>query len=318
MYIKEVSFLLFIYATTYMTEDIKPTRRGPGRPPRRILAPLTVKGIVDEPECEDNIMEFCYYDPSIFKYLFSLFKNLKVRDIYLIFTPTEFLMLTQDHIGNRILINIECSKIIHYYCKPEDKQLCLLVNKDNIQTIFLNLNKNIDRTTFSYERGDDMLQIRLDNSNLGKIETRNVLICLKTPDEELYSVINEITTKKSVIKFSLPIREFKETVCSVCCYGDRFRIEKHGNGPLTIAFSRTHTNNCTDEFTDPEKIMLIHSITDNQSFSCHLYAMLLKAIAVSIINSKVDIQCYDNNIALISSTISDICTFHIMAERNET
>lgn len=227
-------------------ENIK-QRRGPGRPPRRILPPLTVKGIVDQPENEDNILEFCYYDPTIFKYLFSLFKNLKVRDIYLIFTKDSFSMATKDHIGNRILITIDCSKVIHFYCKPEGEKLCLLVNKDNIQTIFLNLNKNIDRTTFSYEKGDDMLQVRLDNTSLGKIETRNVLICVKPPDDDLLELSGEIKSRKAAIDFTLPIREFKETVCSVCTFGDRFRIEKHGNGPLTISFSRTHTNACTDK-----------------------------------------------------------------------
>jgi len=291
-------------------------RRGPGRPPRRILPPLTMRGIVNTPENEDNILEFCYYDPNIFKYLFSLFKNIKVRDIYLLFTPDKFFMVTKDHIGNRVLINIDCTKVIHFYCKPDTNILSLLVNKDNIQNIFLNINKNIDRITFSYEKGDDMLQIRLDNASLGKIETRNVLICVKSPDENLLSLQQEMNSKTPIIDFTLPIREFKETVCSVCTFGDRFRIEKHGHGPLTISFSRTHTNACTDEFSEGDKIEMVHTLDPNESFSCHLHSLLLKSIAVSIINSKINIKCFNNNVALISSTITDICKFYIMAEKN--
>ena len=291
-------------------------KRGPGRPPRRILPPLATKGIVDTPEFDDNIIEFCYYDPMLFKHLFCLFKNLKVRDIYMIFSKDKFYFLTKDHTGNRILVPIDCSKVLHYYCGAETR-LCLSVNKDNIQSIFLNLNKNIQRITIAYEHSDDMLQIRLDNNNIGKIETRNVLVNIRDIDDELSSVLNEINNDKHVLSFSLPAKEFKELICSVCSYGDKFKIEKHGHGPLTISFSRTHTNNCTDEFTDSDKISLFHNLTEKQTFTCQLYAILLKSIAGSIVNSKVMLKCFNDNIAIISSTITDICDVYIIAENNE-
>lgn len=290
-------------------------KRGPGRPPRRILPPLATKGIVDTPEYEENVMEFCYYDPMLFKHLFSLFKNLKVRELFMVFTKTTFSFITHDHIGNRVIVNIDCSKVLHYYCNEDP--LYIAVNRDNIQSIFLNLNKNIDRITLSYENGYDMLQIRLDNNAISKIENRNVLVSVRTPDPDVISILEDINRTDHIISFSLPAREFKELVCSVCCYGDRFKVEKHGNGPLMITFSRTHTTNCIDEFMDGDKIQLFHTLTDKQTFTCQLYAMLLKSIAGSIINSKVNIKCYDNNIACIQSNITDICTVSIMAEKND-
>ena len=59
-------------------------RRGPGRPSTRSVPPLLErKGIVNSPKDSNNRLEFVYGDPTVFKSLFTYFKNIKAREIHL-------------------------------------------------------------------------------------------------------------------------------------------------------------------------------------------------------------------------------------------
>jgi len=138
---------------------VNDTRRGPGRPPRKVISNTPIRGIVDDKEDDDNIIEFSYYDPTIFKNLFSLFKNLKARELYLSFTKDSFIIKTRDHSGNRMFIKFDCNKAIHYYCS-EPINIC--VNRDNIQPIFINLTKYTEKLLIAYENGSNMLKIKCD------------------------------------------------------------------------------------------------------------------------------------------------------------
>lgn len=288
-------------------------RRGPGRPRRIVVPSSPIRGIVPEPDEEDNLIEFSYFDPMIFKYLFTLLKNLKVRDIYFVFNKKYFTILTRDHTQNRIIIKVKCDKALHYYCGKDN--LYLSINRDNIQAVFLNLNKSIDRVMISFAEGSDMLKIRLNDSNLTKIKTRDVIVSDKIADDELLTIEQEIRDCDSSLSFSLTTRDFKDTIADATSYGDKIRIEKHGKAPLCLTFSRAHTNICTEEYGDPDKINLDCNLEDNDSFLCILHTMLLKCISVSVISSKVNIKCLSNNKAILTSHLNDLLEFSIFAEK---
>lgn len=290
-------------------------KRGPGRPPRRIVPPIATKGIVQIPKSTDNVVEFHYYDPLVLKQLYSLFKNLKAGNIYFKFMPDTFDILTNDHNGNRLMARIDCDKVTHYYCKKMDKPLYLAVDRNNIQNIFLNINKEIDNIVIIYETIDNMLQIKLNNTKMSKIDTRNVLMHNISPDDDLLELEEKINDLKSILSFTLPPKDFKDTITDIVSYCDKVRLEKHGNGPLVLIFSKAHTNNCETEYTDPDKIELSHTLTENQSYKCEFLTTLLKSISVSIANSPVKIKCMENNEAIISYNIEDIITFNINPKR---
>lgn len=291
-------------------------RRGPGRP-RRIVTPSSpIRGVVDEPDEADNLIEFSYFDPMIFKHLFTLLKNLKVRDIYFVFNKNYFTILTRDHTKNRIVIKVRCEKALHYYCGQDN--LYLSINRDTIQAVFLNLNKSINKILITFESGSDMLKIRLNDNILSKTKIREVIVSDKMADDALLNVADEIAGIESVLSFSLTTRDFKETIADATSYGDKIRIEKHGNSPLCLTFSKAHTNLCTEEYTDAEKIDLDCNLDENDSFLCVLHTMLLKCISVSVINNKVSIKCLLNNRAILTSQLSqvnDLLVFSIFAEK---
>lgn len=286
-------------------------RRGPGRPPRIVIPSAPVCGIIDEPENPDNILELSYFDPITFKHLFTLLKNLKVRDIYFKFNKECFSIYTRDNIDNRIIIKFNCDKMLNYYCRDEEINVC--INRENIQAVFINLNKAINLISISLEAGNDMIQIKLNDNELNKVKIRNVIISEKMPDESLQQIEKEISELSIPLSFSLTTRDFKDTISDATSYGDKITIEKHGKCPLVLKFIRAHTNICSEEYKDESKIDLESELEDD-SFICTLHTLLLKCISVSITNNKVNIKCLPENRALLSSSIGDLITFTILAE----
>ena len=290
----------------------KSERRGPGRPPRVVIPPTTPLGIIDKPVNKENILELSYFDAVVFKYLFTLLKNLKVRDIYFRFTPESMCIFTKDNIDNRILIDIDCSKMLYYYCQKETINIC--INRENIQAVFINLNKTIDQLYISLESCSDMIQVKLTDNSLQKIKLRNIVISERLPDETLLSTENDIQTANVQLEFTLTTRDFKDTISDATNYGDKITIEKHGDGPLILKFMRAHTNICSEEYSNDTKIDLKSSLEANDSFICVLHTILLKCISVSVINNKINIRCLSNNRAILSSSIGELIDFTIFAE----
>lgn len=291
-------------------------RRGPGRP-RRVNEPSSpIRGIVDKPDNPDNLIEFSYFDPTIFKHLFTLLKNLKVRDIYFVFNKEYFTILTRDHTKNRIFVKIRCEKALHYYCGKDN--IYLSINRDTIQAVFINLNKSINKILITLEAGVEMLKIQLNDNVLSKTKIREIMVSDKIADEELLNIEDEIKENNTILSFSLTTRDFKETITDATSYGDKIKIEKHGDSPLCLTFSKTHTNICTEKYNDSDKIDLVSNVDDNESFLCVLHTMILKCISVSVINNKIGIQCFNNNKALLTSQLShmnDLLVFSIFAEK---
>lgn len=290
-------------------------RRGPGRPPRVVIPNAPIHGITSEPENKDNIIEMSYFDPITFKHLFTLLKNLKVRDIYFKFCKESLTIYTRDNINNRIVITFNCDKMLRYYCKLHEINIC--INRENIQAVFVNLNKAISMISISLEAGNDMIQIKLNDNELNKTKIRNVIISEKRPDEVLQNLENEINQLVPPLSFSLTTRDFKDTISDATSYGDKITIEKHGSCPLILRFIRAHTNICSEEYNDETKIDLDTNLED-ESFICTLHTLLLKCISVSITNNKVGIKCLPNNKAILSSSIGDLINFSILAENHSS
>ena len=168
--------------------------------------------------------------------------------------------------------------------------------------------------TISLEKCNDMISIKLNDNSLHKIKVRNVIISMKHPDEDLMKLKDEIDKIESPLSFSLTTRDFKDTISDATSYGDRITIEKHGQGPLILKFIRAHTNVCSEEYSNEDKIELKSSIGNNESFICTLHTLLLKCISVSIMNNRINVKCLNENKALLTSTIGDLINFTIVAE----
>lgn len=286
-------------------------KRGPGRPPRKVVPNNPTNGIVDTPLNPNNIVEFHYYDPLVLRQLFVLFKQLKTEEIYFRFTADTFDILTKDHYDNKILASIDCTKVSHYYCKKLPEPLYLSTDRSNIQYVFLNINKDINNIQINYETVDNMLQIKLSNAKMSKEDTRDVLMCSKVPDDGLLNLEKKVNMILPVLSFSLPPKDFKDTITDIINYSDRFTLEKHGDGPLVFTFPKAHVNKCETEYNDPDKIALTHTLKENDSFNCVFYTSLLKSVSTSVANSNITFKCMDGNDAIIAYNIENVITFNI-------
>ena len=287
------------------------TKRGPGRPPRKADNIIPCNGIVSNPIDTDNLIELNYYEPNDFKQLFILLKNLKCQTIYFIFAKKYFSIISNDPNGDAIECKVDCSKIMHYYCKPD--YICLSTDRSLVQSIFTNISKTINPINISYDTEDAMLYFKYENTAMGKTETRGVLVNKREVPEPLLDSIRLIN-ETPVLKFCLPIRDLKDTIADVICYADNFNIVKHGTGTLILSFSKIHTNTCETEYTNPSLIDLENNLDENESFNTQINTSTLKSLSISVTNNKVIIKCYDNNLTVLNSNINDIITFNIITK----
>jgi hypothetical protein len=288
-------------------------KRGPGRPPRKHNTSIPCRGILDKPDNEMNFIELTYHDPTIFRYIFTTFKNLRVRDIYFRFKPDSLTLFAKDHLNNFLAVDIKCENLSNYYCKSE---IFLCVNENNLQKIFLNIHKSIDKVSITYEECEENITIILNDLVLGKEKNYFVSVSNIEPGynySEIEKFIKEVDVRLS---FSLSVKDFKETISDALHYGDKISIEKHGCAEMEIKFEKVCTDICIERYKDNDKINLISNIPDDESFRCCLHTITIKAITNSIINNSINIKCLDQNQAIFIIKILDIITLTIYAETN--
>lgn len=286
-------------------------KRGPGRPPRSQINVIPIEGIVDKPNNQDNTIEFIYYEPNDLKQLFTLFKNLKCQTIYFVFTKKYFSIISSVPNGDKIECKIDCSKVVHYYCKTDYN--CISTDRTIIQSIFTNINKSINSISVSYDPEDAMLYFKYENALMGKSETRGVLMTKQDIPSDILESLKHAENTPS-IEFCLPIRDLKDTITDVICYADHLNIEKHGKGNLILSFSKIHTNTCETEYTNPDLINLIDSLKENESFSTQINTSTLKSLSISVTHNLIRIKCFDNNLTVLSSNINNIICFSIITK----
>jgi hypothetical protein len=274
---------------------------------------IVTRGIVSKPDVESKFIELTYHDPTIFRYIFTTFKNLRVRDIYFRFRPDSLTLFSKDHLDNYVAIKIMCENLSHYYCKHE---VFLCVNEINLQKIFFNIHKSVDKITITYEESDDYISITLLDIALGK-EKKYAISASNIEPGYNYNDMERFVDNVDVrLAFSLSVKDFKETISDALHYGDKISIEKHGAEDMEIKFEKVCTDICIERYTDSEKINLISNIKEDESYRCCLHTVTIRAITNSIINNVINIKCLDQNQAIFNIKLLDILSLYVYAETN--
>jgi len=285
-------------------------RRGPGRPPRVVSTTHPIRGVVSEPDDELNVVELSHYNPSLFKQLITLMKNLKCRELFFKFKPNGLTILCRDHPQNRIVVKFDVDRALHYYCK---KELSISVDRDMLQAVFAHLNKNISFILITFESNGEVLKFKLNDEEIKKIKTRSVGVNMKHPDDNLQEVEKDIEEANISLSFYLTTRDFKDTVADAASYGERIFIEKCGEGPLILKLSNVKDIGI-ETYMDGTKIGLECELEEKEVYSCSLHTILLKSLAISVA-STIYFRCMHGNRAILSTKIADLVDFTIYAER---
>ena len=279
---------------TPKTKATPTDRRGPGRHPIKPRAPaLDCKGVVDSPCDPQNRLECVYGDPSVFKALFTYFKNLKAREIHLRCTPTELTFFTRDHSKtSRVVAVVVGEHVNWHYC---DSTFWLGINREQVEKLFASIDKTFFKITITQKHENPTaLEIEFKDADIDKDCTYRVALSAYLPDEDLYEAEHALTAEalktQFPVEFTLTAKQFKKTVIDASNYSETVTIEKVGQHPLQITYARSGMM-YNEVYRTGDKIKLRSSVIAGDVFRATVKVANVKSLASSMVTDDVRILC---------------------------
>lgn len=200
-----------------------------GRPPKpKIGPPIPKEGIVTAPLDPDNVVELSYYDPTMFKTLFSYYKRAEAGEIHMTFGPTTLTILAADH-GKTSVSRAEIygAEMNTYYCA---EQITVCVSHLHMNNIFKTVTKAFSRVALTVRRQNHKSKLFLafeDREN-----SAHEIFDVQTIDPNDVPVINDMSDTYPLC-FSMFAKRLRETVKGAKQFGGTIKIERAG-GSLHI------------------------------------------------------------------------------------
>jgi hypothetical protein len=283
-----------------------PKRRGPGRPPSKPPAPpLEKKGIVDSPRDSNNRLEFVYGDPTVFKALFTYFKNIKARDIYLRCSPAGLTFFARDHSKiSRVVAVVAGEHVNWHYCEGE---FWLGINRDHVEKMFAAIDKTFFKITIIQTQDDtNSLTLIFKDAEIDKECNYKVTLSAYAPDEDLYEAERTLTAEGLVanvpIEFTLTAKQFKKSIGDASNYSDTVTFEKLGAHPLQLTYNKSSMM-YNEVYRSADKIHLRSAVADGGTFRCTVKIANVKSLASSMVTDDVRILCREEGDILFRSAI---------------
>ena len=281
-------------------------RRGPGRPPSKAPAPpLEVRGVVDAPKDSNNRLEFVHSDPSIFKVMFTYFKNIKAREIHVRCTPAGLTFFARDHSKtSRVVAAVAGEHVNWHYCEGE---FWLGLNRDNVEKMFAAIDKTFFKITILQAHDDtNSLTFIFKDAEIDKECNYKVVLSSYARDAELYeaerTLMPEAVLANFPIEFTLTAKQFKKTIGDACSYSDTITFEKIGAYPLQLTYAKS-TMVYNEVYRSAEKIRLRSSVGDATTFRAMVKVANVRSLASSMVTDDVRILCRENADILFRSAI---------------
>ena len=294
------------------TKQQPPVKRKPGRPPLRIKKEQIERmGIVTEPRNNSNIMEMVYDIPMIFKKIFNFLKLMEVKEIKIKFMEDYVQLISIDHLEKNIInLKIDCSKMIHYYCK---NQIIVVLDSKNIEKILQKIDKNYNTITFISKietyRSEIMINFSNTDIDIDEIHTINLMES-NFIDDSKYEFIN-LNYENYPIKFQLPCKYFKKIINDISAFSNIFKIEKIKGIELQFPYDTDgRTIKVNNIFNNAEKIKLESTIGENDIFSVSTYIDYIKALSNSLISDNIKIYV-DSEQDMVFKLFVDNTTFEL-------
>jgi len=289
--------------------NIKTTKKkGPGRPSiRQIPPPIERHGVVSNPKDPNNRIEFAYSDPSVFKSLFTYFKNIKAREIHLHCHSNGLTFYTRDHSKtSRIVAEVSGSHVNWHYCSGD---YWMGINRDSIEKIFSTIDKTFYKITIIQTHDDlDSLTFIFKDADIDKECHYKISLSYYPADDELYEIKNLITPESLLnnfpIEFTLTAKQFKKSISDASNFSDTITFEKIGEHPLQLNYAKSNLI-YHEIYRSSEKIHLRSSITENEIFSTTIKILNIKSLAASMVTDDVRILCREDADILFRSALDE-------------
>jgi hypothetical protein len=282
-------------------------RRGPGRPPRRPAPPpLEKKGIVDAPDDPENKMEFAYEEPSMFKALFTYFKNIKAKEIRIRFSPDSITFFARDHgKTSRTVARVAGEHVNWYYCEEE---FWIGLSREMVEKIFSCVDKSFSKISIVHRIDDpDSLTFIFKDMDVEKECNHKIGVSSLDDDEDLIAAEKELTAEALdayPVEFTLTDKQFKKSVSDIAAQNPTFSIEKLGELPLQFTYSKVG-DTYHEVYRNGEKIKLKSSVATGRVFRCTVTTANVKSLAASMVTEDVRVFAKETDFILFRSAIEE-------------
>lgn len=235
-------------------------KRSVGRPPKQRpnLANKIREGICDEPKIANNIVEFEFDHPQMFKLLLTYLKKMSANSIIFEFKSDKIIMKASGYSDiNSTMIIFKAKYAIRYYCKEDFK---FAVSRSVLESNFKHIN-NSPTNMFIYisntERKERIHIIfqkfdpacKSDNS----VEIQELAHITDPFTKDVDPTTIDLTDYP--LRFTMTYTTINDHIGSSSA--DILQISKYENQPLTFKFnSNNHANDTIEQFTDPKSINL--------------------------------------------------------------
>lgn len=283
-------------------------RRGPGRPPSKPAAPPLEKlGVVDSPKDPNNRLEFAYGDPTVFKALFTFFKNIKAREIHLRCSPRGLTFFARDHAKtSRVVAHVAGEHVHWHYCEGE---FWLGLNRDSVEKMFAAIDKTLFKITIIQAHDDpDSLNFVFKDAEIDKECNYKVALSTYARDADLVEAEAALApgtlAERFPIEFVLSDRQFKKSISDASNYSDTITFEKIGAYPLQLTYARPNMA-YHEVYRSPEKIRLRADVDAGATFRCAVKIANVKSLAASMVTDSVRILCREDDDILFRSALDE-------------
>lgn len=290
-------------------ESVEKKKRGPGRPPNISITPNFKKdGISSTPKIKENVLEFIYEKPIVFKLLFSYFKASKASEIKMRFTPTEVTLFTMDHLSaTRIAAYLHGEGVNWYHCASE---FWVTVNLEIFEKMCSSIDKNIseikifNKLNLAQPNGPREIVFVLVNPSIQNDEMYEINMAEIKIDPNIASLEADIDPKtldtNFPLSFSLPSKNFKTIINNISKFSEVFQIEYRHKSPLCLKYNKSNIS-YHSVFKVSEKINL--KVLGESNITADLSIDVLRPTSNSGLSDAISIYCKQNGSILLRSNI---------------
>ena len=292
-------------------KEIKPKKKV-GRPPTKIHSNVKIDGICKMPiNNSSNIVEISIQDVTLFKTIFTYFKNVKINTIEFEFTEDDLLLKSSDHCNkSELVIVVSGKKLMRYFVKEKIKKF---LSREAIEKIFTCIDKTYNTLQIEINKdSQDILLIKYIDTELERACTYSVQIANIPQEDILYTNINR-EVKGTLLYFKLSTKKFKSFITNAINFTQKMDIIKSPSSPgIQFSYNGRSIISCNEIYDKPDKIELISNI-GSSLYRREIQLQIVKPYICSFTNEFVVIFCQKDTFILSSNLgENDLATVNVV------
>lgn len=262
---------------SYQSADKKAAaeeKKKPGRPRKRIpIVPVERHGIAPAATTDENIMEFVYENPKLFKKIFTLYKSYVVGEVLIEFGRDNIQFVAQDHSKKvHIFASFDCNLLNHYYCR-DVVRVC--VKAQSLSKTFKNLDKVHCKITFVLKRDEYRNILHAVVKDCEMDDEQNYEIDLI---EQVKNIVNpgDFNDTNYPLSFTIPSKNFKKKITDIYNIAPNLTFQKRGDAPLEFTYDVPKQVSMVSVYKNEQKIRLQSNVDPGDILSATIMLDYLK------------------------------------------